>query len=145
MTIPPLYLLHPIAVHFPIALLTVGLVTALAAIVLRKKPAFSWLNAAASWLLWSGTLAAWCAMALGLLAEDKAPHVPSAWEILADHKTHAFWTVGIFSVLSIWRMIRQKDYKSQFIAWTICLGILLSTAYLGGKLVFDFGMGVVTH
>jgi uncharacterized membrane protein len=81
-------------------------------------------------------------MALGLLAEDKAPHVPLAWEVLADHKTRAFWTVGAFSVLSIWRITRRKDHKSQLAAWALCLGLLLSTAYLGGRLVFDFGMGV---
>ena len=142
---PPVYLFHPIAVHFPIALLSVGLAVALSSILLKDKPRFSWLNDATSWLLWIGTLAAWCAMALGLLAEDKAPHVPPAWEVLADHKMRAFWTVGAFSVLSIWRMIHRKDHKAQLFAWALCLGLLFSTAYLGGKLVFDFGMGVVTQ
>ena len=143
MKIPPLYLFHPIAVHFPIALLSIGFFAAFLAGLLRKRAAFTWIDDAASWLLWLGTLGAWAAMGLGLLAEDKAPHVPEAWEVLSDHKTHAFWTVGVFSVLSIWRIFRKKDFKPQLIAWALCLGLLLSTAYLGGRLVFDFGMGVV--
>lgn len=82
-------------------------------------------------------------MGLGLLAEDKAPHVPEAWAVLSDHKTRAFWTVGVFSALSLWRILRKKDRLPQTLLWAAALGLLLSTAYLGGRLVFDFGMGVV--
>lgn len=145
MKIPPVYLFHPIAVHFPIALLLLGFFTALLSLSPRQKEKRPWLNAAAAWLLWLGTIAAWCAMGLGLLAQDKAPHVPPAWEVLADHKARAFWSVGAFSVLSLWRAWRKQDEKSQLLAWVLCLALLLSTAYLGGKLVFDFGMGVVTR
>ncbi len=143
MEIPPLYLFHPIAVHFPIALLSLGFILALLAGFLRKKEPFKWIDAAVSWALWLGTIGAWSAMGLGLLAEDKAPHVPPAWEVLANHKARAFWTVGVFSLLSLWRIFRKQDKIAQTILWAAALGILLSTAYLGGRLVFDYGMGVV--
>ncbi|MDE2141547.1 MAG: hypothetical protein KGJ84_03945 [Elusimicrobia bacterium] len=37
MTIPPLYLLHPAVVHYPIALLTVGLALAVGDVVSRRR------------------------------------------------------------------------------------------------------------
>ena len=80
---PPLYLLHPAAVHFPIALLIGGL----AAAALRQAcggPA--WLSPASDWALWLGTLPAFGAAVLGWLAKRTAPHVPSAWETLAEHQ-----------------------------------------------------------
>ncbi|MBI3551017.1 MAG: hypothetical protein HY077_00745 [Elusimicrobia bacterium] len=134
------YLLHPIAVHFPIALLCVGL--AACALSLRCR-APEWLGSAVSWLLWLGTLAAWSAMGLGLLAQKTAPHVPPAWEALADHKELGFWTVGLFTALSIWRKLWPGRWRLEFaLAWLLAAGVLLATAYQGGRIVYEFGMGV---
>ncbi len=134
------YLLHPAAVHFPIALLCLGLAAAWLSLS-RRAPA--WLEPAVSWLLWLGSLAAWCAMGLGLLAEKTAPHVPPAWEALADHKTLGFWSVGLFTALSLWRKLWPERWRLPFaLAWALCVVVLLATAYHGGQVVFDFGMGV---
>ncbi|MBI2069844.1 MAG: DUF2231 domain-containing protein [Elusimicrobia bacterium] len=137
--LPPLYLLHPIAVHFPIALLTVGW----AANALSRRAA--WLHRAASWFLWLGTAAAWAAVGLGLLAEETAPHVPLAWKTLKLHETLAFWTAGLFTALSLWRW-RLSKWKPALllIAWLGACGVLLATAYKGGELVFTHGMGVAS-
>lgn len=134
------YYLHPIAVHFPIALLTTGLAALLAARAGKGPP---WLSQASFWLLWLGTLAAWAAMGLGLLAEETAPHVPEAWETLAEHETLAYWTVGLFSALSLWRWKMPERWEKIFwIAWLAAVGVLIATAFHGGELVFKFGMGV---
>lgn len=133
-----LYHLHPIAVHFPIAFLTLGFAIGCAAI--RDRPA--WLAAASSWLLWFGTVSAWVALGFGLLAQKTAPHVPPAWETLADHKDLAFWTVGMFTFLSAWRLwMKGRCEKIFLIVWLVSLGVLIATAYEGGELVFMFGMG----
>jgi len=73
----PWHLLHPAAVHFPIALLSLGWVFAAAAELRGAKS--PWAEPAARWTLWLGTLSAWAALGLGLLAEETAPHVPAAW------------------------------------------------------------------
>lgn len=143
------HLLHPAWVHFPIALLITGLAAALldaapkrgAADAARRRP--EWLKPASAWLLWLGTAAAWIAMGLGLLAERTAKHVPMAWEELADHKTLAFWTVGLFTALSLWKKFFPERLPWVFIVgWALAAGVLLATAYHGGEVVFSFGMGV---
>lgn len=137
------YLLHPAWVHFPIALLITGLAAGGLSAV-RRRP--EWLAPASSWLLWLGTAAAWIAMGLGLLAEDQAPHVPMAWEALADHKTLGFWTVGVFTVLSLWKaFLPQKLPRLLLLAWLAGAGLLVATAYHGGEVVYTFGMGVAGH
>lgn len=141
-----LYHLHPAAIHFPLALLALG--GAAAGLRLRKS-APEWLAKAESWLLWLGTLSAWAALGLGLLAERTAPHVPTAWEVLAEHEELAWWTVAVFSMLSGLRQFAVKTGRdsgnlrlAQALLWAIGLGLLVSTAMHGAELVYGFGMGV---
>ncbi|MBI4179019.1 DUF2231 domain-containing protein [bacterium] len=137
MQLPELYLIHPAAVHFPIALLLTGW---LACAVSRRA---EWLPNAASWLLWLGTAAAWAALGLGLLAEETAPHVPPAWRTINLHETLAWWTAGVFTVLSLWRWRLGRRREGIFLVlWLAAGGLLIATAYEGGELVFTHGMGV---
>jgi uncharacterized membrane protein len=138
--LPELYLLHPAIVHFPIALLLVGWG---AGVWGHLGSRWTWLPEAATLLLWIGTVAAWAAMGLGLLAENTAPHVPPAWQTLNLHRTLGYWAVGSFSALSIlrWRLGRRWERLFLFL-WLAACGVLLATAYQGGELVFTHGMGV---
>ncbi|MFI5347429.1 MAG: DUF2231 domain-containing protein [Elusimicrobiota bacterium] len=141
--------LHPAAVHFPIALLAAGL--AVAGVRLRKS-APEWLSRAQSWLLWLGTLSAWAALSLGLLAESTAPHKPLAWEVLADHETLAWWTCSAFTALSGLRFYAVRKGRNdgkwrlgEFLFWLAAFVLLAATAWHGGELVYKYGMGVVTE
>ncbi len=141
-----LFHLHPAAVHFPIALLALG--AAAAGRRLLPNPP-DWLAKAESWLLWLGTLSAWAALGLGLLAEDTAPHVASAWEVLAEHEELAWWTCGVFSALSILRFYALRTGRDagkfragQLILWGLGLGLLVATGMHGAELVYGFGVGV---
>ena len=134
---PEWYLLHPAVVHFPIVLLTVGWVAGL----LSRR--VEWLAKPASWLLWVGAVAAWATLGLGLLAEETAPHVPPAWQTLNRHETLAWWTAGVFTALALWRWRLGRWREGVFLMlWTAACGLLLTTAYFGGELVFTHGMGV---
>ena len=136
---PELFLLHPAVVHFPIALLLLGLAGAGADAWSKRR---AWLADAVTWLLWLGTASAWAAMGLGLLAEKTAPHVPPAWETLATHETLAYWTVGLFTALSLWRRFFKDRWTRLFLfAWLGAAAVLLATAYHGGELVFTHNMG----
>lgn len=137
---PDWYLLHPAAVHFPIALLIVGWVTAVGG---RLKPSRAWLPSAASWLLWLGTAAAWAALGLGLLAEKTAPHVPPAWQTLNTHETLAWWTVSVAAGLSLWRWRLGRMGEAWFLLlWLALCALITATGLEGGELVFEHGMGV---
>ena len=133
------FLLHPAFGHFPIALLLTGLGGACAFAVNKRR---AWLADAVSWLLWLGTASAWATAGLGLLAKKTAPHVPPAWETLGEHQTLAYWTLGLFTALSLWRFsFRDQGRRLFFVAWTIAAAVLLATAYHGGELVFTHNMG----
>lgn len=134
---PPLYLLHPAVVHFPLALLIAG-AGAAAVGEWRGRPK---LTEAATWLLWLGAASLWAALGLGLLAEKTAPHVPSAWEVLEAHETAAFWTAGLFTAAALWRSWGRYR-RAQVVFWLLALLPLIRTAQLGGELVFTHGFGV---
>lgn len=143
---PRVYQLHPAAVHFPIALLATGLAVAGARL---RRSAPHWLSYGESWLLWLGTFAGWIAIYLGGLAESGAPHKPLAWEVLADHKTLAWWTCGLFTALSLLRLWTTETGRdagrwraAQLALWLAGFALLFATAQHGGRLVYDFGMGL---
>jgi len=134
-----LYLLHPAVVHLPIALLLTGLAGALAE---RRDAVRGRLGDAVSWLLWLGTASAWLSVALGLLAARTAPHVPPAWETLADHRALGLWTAGLFSLLSAWRWRARERAPGLFLlGWMAAAVVLGAAAYHGGELVFTYNMG----
>ena len=99
--------------------------------------------------MWLGTASAWIALGLGFLAERTAPHVPPAWEVLAEHENLAWWTCSAFAALSSLRLFAIRTGRdagafraAQILMWLIGLGLLIATATHGGELVFRFGMGV---
>ncbi|MBV9080636.1 MAG: hypothetical protein JO102_05915 [Elusimicrobia bacterium] len=135
----PIYQLHPMVVHFPIALLLVGVLVATYAAFTKRESALS----ASAIFFWTGFLSLWVTFGLGWLAMKTAPHIPAAWEIMASHKEAAEHTVEIFSALAVWRFFRpQSGFKWFVLAWWIGVGAMMATGYFGGHLVFSFGMGV---
>jgi uncharacterized membrane protein len=162
--------LHPIIVHFPIALLIVGVLLDFLALFLRRAH----LVAVASWCLGLGSLGLLAAELSGQLIED---HVNKALagNILEVHKTFALMTVITFGTLFVLRLIWLSPYILSFLSSTmpvaarvgnyiqtsvpilgnnsrplIGIYLLLSvggivllaiTGYLGGSMVYDHGVG----
>lgn len=143
---PELFHLHPMAVHFPIVLLALGLSLALWDL---RGSGSAWRAEAVSWLLWLGAASAWVALGLGLLAERTAPHVPLAWEAQADHELLAWWTCGVFTALSVLRAAQLRlAWRGRAFAWLLAaawlagFGLLAAAAKKGGELVYAHGVGV---
>lgn len=135
-----LHLLHPAAVHFPIALLVTGFAARLAASLLGERG--ERFRNASSCALDAGAISAWAALILGLLAEDSAPHVPSAWEVQALHERLAWATALLATLLAAWRHLRPEAAPRAFLAvWAALAGLTLWTAREGGRLVYEHGVG----
>lgn len=81
--------LHPLVVHFPIALLLTAVCVDLAALVL-KRPA---LHRVALWNLTLGTIGAGVAVLSGLRAGDVAKHSFEIWHVMELHKRLGFITL----------------------------------------------------
>lgn len=133
------YLLHPVSVHFPIALLTVGFLAEAAGRWLAKP---AWLSDTARGLLILGVAGAWTSMGLGLWAANTVPHVPAAAELLMEHRNLGYGTVSAFTGLLIWSLVAPDSGKKAFlVAWLAALGLLAATADHGGDLVYKFSVG----
>lgn len=141
-----LWLLHPMVIHFPVALLSTGFAFHMRGL---WKGDGEWTAPASRWLLWLGTLGAWAALGSGLLAERTAPHVPSAWEVQARHEELAWWTCAVFSAASalVYGLRRRggdaPGWGRGLLAavWLAGLGLLAYAAEHGGRLVFDHNVG----
>src|SRR5437879_8139589 len=65
------------------------------------------LQAAALWTLWAGVIGGWVAVVAGLEAEDVIEHGEAIHELMETHETLALVTMGIFTVVLAWRLIRR--------------------------------------
>ena len=141
--------LHPAVVHFPIVLLLLGSVVAVAAVFLRKHG----VPAVAAGLVVMGALGTWGAVEAGEsdgeLVENTAPQVN---DLVDEHETWAkrTLTISIFaafaaggSVLTArWpRISRAVAVVAALISLAAAYGIY-ETGHRGGALVFRHGAGV---
>jgi uncharacterized membrane protein len=136
--------IHPYFVHFPIAILSVGLLWDLLGILLKKE---SFKNAG-WWAQVFGVIAIVITVTTGLIAANTVPHNEGSHEIMETHETIGLIVAGLFIVLFIWRSFLKTSLPSQRLQQIIYLAIgglavltMLYGAHLGGKLVYEFGVG----
>lgn len=133
---------HPLIIHFPIALLLTSVGLDAAAILLRQS---GW-HRIALWNLVLGTLGAGAAVLSGLQAEDMAKHSFEIWKIMTLHKRLGFCTFGLAAVSSTARLVMRDQLGVRARGTMLVLALALVTticwgAYLGGDLVYELGVG----
>lgn len=136
--------IHPMVVHFPIALLLAS--TLFDALACRWRPE-QFRNTSFS-LLVLGVLAAAVAVLTGHLAEDAVERSGISKQAIEIHEElggSVFWVfLGLLSlrVMSSWGLMRERP------ALVLGLGVagsllLLVASYFGGDLVYRYGAGVM--
>ena len=140
---------HPIFVHFAVALLFTASVLFIAAALLRGKPWASMCLNAAYWNFWLGILMAAGAAATGLLAYFTVPNVSATTRAdINEHLISAVLTVTTYLILAFFLWRRQRQQLPPSNRWTtalvLAIALLTCTAYLGGDLVFEHGVGVTS-
>jgi uncharacterized membrane protein len=110
---PPLYLLHPLAVHFAVALLLTGAIFKALSEWKKQGPT----GTVSLWLLRLAFPATLLTATLGLLAAKTAPHVPAAWETMHDHKLLGLWTASF--TVALW-LVEEWAHREQKV-WLIWL------------------------
>lgn len=138
---------HPLIVHFPIALLIFALIFDLFALIFKNV---NWLRYAAGSLYIVGAMAAVVAYLTGRQAAD-AVNVPAmANPTLTEHADLALYTVWFFGIYGLirlfflWKKLSQKWVVSfvLFLVGAAGIYLLYETAEHGAELVFRHGVGV---
>lgn len=135
--------LHPLLVHFPIALLTAFFLLDAAACLLRKP---AWRDGA-SWFLYSGTVFAGLTVVAGMQAAATVPHGDDVHLIMEQHEHLGLAVLTVALVLSSWRLLARRVVEQLFNGLYLLLAAMLvvllaSTADLGGLMVYGHGVGV---
>src|SRR5687768_1583190 len=96
--------LHALLNDLPAALLVTAVLFDLIALISRR-PAF---RQAAFYVLMVGVLGAGAAVLSGLQAEGEISHGDAVHRVMETHEKLAFVSLGIFAVLAVWRIVRER-------------------------------------
>ena len=138
--------IHPLIVHFPIAILVTAGLANLISFFISKK----WWDEAKNTILYAfGGIAAIIAYYTGKAAADTVFLESEAQSVLTEHADWALWLVWFFVLYAILRLafhwfslFEKRSFK--FIAFiTVLPGLFMiyETAEYGGKMVFGYGVG----
>jgi uncharacterized membrane protein len=139
-----IYHVHPMLVHFPIALLTAAVLCDYA----------YWLGASPVWEgagrcnLFLGVVAALVAIWAGFVALPRAPHPAAADDLLTIHTALNLTASALFLGLGAWRLWRPgvlaqpRGGPTFLVVGLVATGVLWTGASYGGRLVFDEGAAV---
>ncbi len=134
--------IHPLFVHFPVALLPSALVVQLLA--LWRGDAF--LHRMARGLVYMGTVGAIVAVATGFMATAKMGHEAPGHDLVHLHRDFMVATAALSVVLSaLLFFIRARGGASALVGTVgliFVVGLLGLGADRGGRLVFKHGIGV---
>jgi uncharacterized membrane protein len=138
-----LHLLHPFAVHFSIALLVLGGVGESLGILIRR-PA---LERYCGTLVLLGTASLIPTVVTGFLAQNVLEPSGGVRAILDRHERIGLLVLGAFLLLALWKAWRGGTVPDgQRVAFALALlgAVALAGfgAYLGGRMVYGFGLGV---
>ncbi len=142
---PDLTHIHPMIVHFPIALLIVGFLADLTGLLLKKD----FFSRAGFYLLSLGTLGVAAAYISGNIAGDGITEAGTLKQAVETHEEAAAISLWLMAGVSLIRIafVILKKYEGVFKIISVGLffiGILsiARTGYYGGELVFKHAAGV---
>jgi uncharacterized membrane protein/ketosteroid isomerase-like protein len=137
---------HPILVHFTIALLAIATLLFLVSAVAGRGRPLRGIDTAANWNLWLGVGITALTIAAGLQAAGSVVHDDAAHIAMMNHKFWAFGTASLFGVLALWNVLRVRNEQRvglTFVAlMLVALVGLAGTGLRGADLVFGHGLGV---
>ena len=135
---------HPIFVHFTVALLSVSLGLFIANIFFKCEQAVL----VAKWNLWIGSGISLLTLAAGIYAYNTVAHDTPSHEAMTLHRNIALITLGLLIpvvIISVKSHLKGKTLGNGFVALFLVVGMLLgSTAWLGGEVVYRYGLGVMS-
>lgn len=135
--------IHPLLVHFPIALFNSFFILEFFGFILKKED----LRIAATWTLYLGTLGAAAAVLAGLWAASTVSHTEEVHAIVIRHRNFGLSVITLGVILSVWRLradgkFSLKGQVMHIILALIMIGAMAFGADLGGLMVYKYGVSV---
>ena len=142
--LPWLDVIHPIVVHFVIAMALISVVFDLLGVFTKRRNLFE----VSFWNLVVATVAIFVAIIFGQVEAGLANPYGASRDILNYHSTIGWSLAGVLGLLTGWRyVVRQKDptsLPSGFLVIDAVLAVLVfCQVYLGDKLVWIYGLHTV--
>jgi uncharacterized membrane protein len=138
---------HPVFVHFTVALLSLSVILYVVLGFIGSPLKDQWL-VVARWCLWFGTGFTLLTVLTGVYAYNTVAHDTPSHLAMTEHRNLALMTAAAFLLLggfSAWRAREGKTPRPVFIlALVVAGGLLTSTAWHGGELVYRHGLGVMS-
>lgn len=155
--------IHPMVVHFPIALLYLALAVDIVSRFMRTPDHF--LDRSSFWLTVLGFLAGAIAAAMGVISEQFVHWTPTTTVLLGAHQRDAVLT-GVFALLAIavrfyshypqsqpavshsgrawsfWSTGRGRSTPLSTVLLLLAVVMITLTGSLGGTMVYHYGVGI---
>lgn len=135
--------IHPILVHFPIALIFISVGADVSSFLFAQQA----LRQVAAWTLLAAAAGAAAAVLAGMRDMHRMPLAHAVHEQVHKHMRFGFTLAAAIGALALWRWLPMRDVESAP-GWgylTVAAIVLALTAYqgwLGGELVYAQGVGV---
>ncbi|MFM1901367.1 MAG: DUF2231 domain-containing protein [Synechococcaceae bacterium WB9_4xC_028] len=142
--LPWLDVIHPIVVHFVIAMALITVVFDLLGVITRRRNLFE----VSFWNLVVATVAIFVAIIFGQIEAGLANPYGAARDLLNYHSTIGWSLAGVLGLLTGWRyVVRQKDPTVLPAGFLVIDGVLavlvFCQVYLGDMLVWVYGLHTV--
>jgi uncharacterized membrane protein len=129
---------HPSIVHYPLALLPVAVGADLVASVTGSET----LAEVGRTLMPIAAASTVLAAVTGLVAQEEVKAQGEAADLLATHRTLNLSLVTLSTAMAAYRLRREKPSVGYLALALAGLGAMGYSAYLGGKMVYEHGLGV---
>ena len=137
--------LHPQIVHFPIALLTLAILTELISYFWQKD----FFSKMTFYLLIIGVITAFFAVKTGESSLDLIANISSIKPLINQHQQAGEWVLKIFSIVLIIKSFilyfkKNNMFIKGFVTLLMIIGLfqIYQAGHFGGILVYEEGVGI---
>ncbi len=130
--------MHPALVHLPITLLPLAVGADLVGCLTGNKSLFGFGQKA----IGLAAVGALGAAVTGLIAGEEVNVKGETQDMLMTHRNLNFVATVVAASMAVWRAGHKRPNAAYLGAGVAGVGVLAYTAYLGGKLVYNDGVGV---
>lgn len=138
--------LHPMIVHFPVALIIIGFLADLGGLFFKKEPC---LTKTGFYLMILGTLAALAAVLTGEFFTGADSLQGEVAQVEGNHEIFAKVTLALMILASLFRIyIVWKKKEGSSLKWVafgmyfLAMITVSITGFLGGTMVYNFMIGI---